>query len=134
MGDNGSNNRIAKRDYYELNAELKLTPEQLRSLTIDPCPRCEVRQIKAGVSLCNHCRQELAEQATRQKLTYFALAAFATWGLLMQLPAYKSAPTSDQFLTLGFIAVALVGFATFAWTSTREWLQLKADLDRTKRD
>jgi len=44
----GSNNRVAGRDYYENQ--------------IKPCPKCEQRVIDRDKNICNHCTQQEREQ------------------------------------------------------------------------
>jgi hypothetical protein len=119
MDGNGSNNRVAGRDYYELNAELKLTPEQLRSLTISPCPHCEVRMVQGGRTHCNHCRQELADKVAKEKTATFFLAVFFTWGMLLQWLGNGR----EILLESGVVAFVIVAVAGLAWSFFREWWQ-----------
>ena len=64
----GSNNRVAGRDYYENK--------------IKPCPRCEVRVIDREKSICNHCTKEERDEKARGQMTLFGLGVLFIFGWL----------------------------------------------------
>ncbi|MDH4869835.1 hypothetical protein [Pseudomonas sp. BN515] len=124
MQGNGHNNRIAGRDYYELNAELKLTPEQLRSLTISPCTRCEVRMVQGGRVHCNHCVAEMADKKAKEQMAVFTLAVFFVWGALLQVFKENG---HNMLLELGVVSVVIVLMLHTLWSFLREWWLMCGD-------
>lgn len=80
----GSNNRVAGRDYLELNAQLSLTPEQLQVLSIKPCPTCEVRLVTAQAQTCNHCLRERVANDQKAKGAVVIFLVFMVWGWLLK--------------------------------------------------
>lgn len=118
----GHNNRVAGRDYVELNAELRLTPDQLQALAVRPCSCCEVRLVSGRVQLCNHCLQKRAAKAQREKYASFTLLVFFVWGLLLQnQPDHGADIVPGRFFELGFTAGALVFLGTVVFLCLREW-------------
>ena len=125
MGINGDNNRVAGRDYYELNAVLKLTPEQLKQVAIKPCARCEDRVVSSDMTICNHCCNELEEKARNEHLARYAFVIMFVWGLLLQWQAARPNGVSPQLVfELGAIAVVIVIAGTFAWALLQAWWRL----------
>lgn len=122
MGINGDNNRVAGRDYYELNAVLKLTPEQLKQVAIKPCARCEDRVVSSDMTICNHCSNELEEKARNEELAAYALMIFFVWGLLIQWQGSRSFGDSQHgFFELGAVAVVIVIAGAIAWGFFKIW-------------
>lgn len=122
MGINGDNNRVAGRDYYELNAVLKLTPEQLKQVAIKPCARCEDRVVSSDVTICNHCRNELEEKARNEELAAYGLMIFFVWGLLIHWQGSQSLGASPQrFFELGVAAFVIVIAGAIAWGFFKIW-------------
>nr|WP_024308362.1 hypothetical protein [Pseudomonas sp. P818] len=80
----GSNNRVAGRDYLELNAQLSLTPEQLQVLAVKPCPSCEVRLVTAQAQTCNHCLRERVANDQKVKVGFVIFLVFMVWGWLLK--------------------------------------------------
>lgn len=80
----GSNNRVAGRDYLELNAQLSLTPEQLEALAVKPCPSCEVRLVTAQAQTCNHCLRERIANDQKVKVGFVIFLVFMVWGWLLK--------------------------------------------------
>ncbi|OXS19846.1 hypothetical protein CGU37_22265 [Pseudomonas fluorescens] len=125
MGINGDNNRVAGRDYYELNAVLKLTPEQLKQVAIKPCARCEDRVVSSDMTICNHCCNELEEKARNEHLARYAFVIFFVWGLLLQWQAARPNGVSPQLVfELGAIAFVIVIAGTFAWALLQTWWRI----------
>lgn len=125
MGINGDNNRVAGRDYYELNAVLKLTPEQLKQVAIKPCARCEDRVVSADMTICNHCRNELEEKARNEHLARYAFVIMFVWGLLLQWQGKQPQGVSPQnVFELGAIALVIVIAGAFAWGLLQTWWRL----------
>lgn len=125
MGINGDNNRVAGRDYYELNAVLKLTPEQLKQVAIKPCARCEDRVVSADMTICNHCRNELEEKARNEHLARYAFVIMFVWGLLLQWQGKRPQGVSPQnVFELGAIALVIVIAGAFAWGFLQTWWRL----------
>lgn len=125
MGINGDNNRVAGRDYYELNAVLKLTPEQLKQVAIKPCARCEDRVVSSDMTICNHCRNELEEKARNEHLARYAFVIMFVWGLLLQWQAKRPQGVSPQTVfELGAIALVIVIAGAFAWALLKTWWSL----------
>ncbi|CAB5715861.1 TPA: hypothetical protein L3577_006400 [Pseudomonas aeruginosa] len=79
----GHNNRVAGRDYLELNAQLSLTPEQLQVLAVKPCPSCEVRLVTAQAQTCNHCLRERVANDQKVKVGVVIFLVFMVWGWLL---------------------------------------------------
>lgn len=79
----GQNNRVAGRDYLELNAQLSLTPEQLQVLAIKPCMACELRFVTATAHTCNHCLRERIAKDQKFKVGLVAFLIFMVWGWLL---------------------------------------------------
>lgn len=102
----GHNNRVAGRDYLELNAQLTLTPEQLKALAIKPCPTCEQRVITPSAEMCNHCHREQTAQALKTRAGAVALIVLMVWGWLL----HKRGPDADllQFAETFLNAGAIV--------------------------
>lgn len=102
----GHNNRVAGRDYLELNAQLTLTPEQLKVLAIKPCPACEQRVVTPSAEMCNHCHRERIAQAQKARVGTVVFIVFVVWGWLLQ----KRGPDVDpwQFLETLLNAGAIV--------------------------
>lgn len=80
----GHNNRVAGRDYLELNAQLSLTPEQLEVLAIKPCPSCEVRVVTVKAETCNHCLRERLANEQKGKVALVVFLVFMVWGWLLK--------------------------------------------------
>lgn len=80
----GHNNRVAGRDYLELNAQLSLTSEQLQVLAVKPCPSCEVRLVTAEAKTCNHCLREHVANDQKVKVGLVAFLVFMVWGWLLK--------------------------------------------------
>lgn len=101
----GHNNRVAGRDYLELNAQLNLTPEQLKVLAIQPCPACEQRVITPGSGICNHCHRERVAQAQKEKISVVIFLVFMVWGWLLHLRGSDVDPIQmiESLLTAGVI-------------------------------
>lgn len=124
----GHNNRVAGRDYVELNAELRLTPEQLHALAVRPCSCCEVRLVSGRAQLCNHCMQKRAAKALREKYASFTLLVFFVWGLLLlRQPGQGADIAPGRFFELGFTAGALVFLGTAVFVCLREWWLFNGD-------
>lgn len=125
MGINGDNNRVAGRDYYELNAVLKLTPEQLKQVAIKPCARCEDRVVSSDMTICNHCSNELEEKARNEYLARYAFIILIVWGLLIQWHGSQPNEGSPQrFFELGAAAFMIVVVGTWAWAFFKIWWRL----------
>ncbi len=128
MGINGDNNRVAGRDYYELNTVLKLTTEQLRQLAIKPCARCESRVVSSDATVCNHCLGELQSRARSERRLRYAFVILLVWGGLMQWQNSHSAEIPPQrFLELGVIATAMVLLFAGVWPEVRQWWLANGD-------
>jgi hypothetical protein len=80
----GHNNRVAGRDYLELNAQLSLTPEQLQVLAVKPCSACEVRLVTAETQTCNHCLRERVANDQKAKVGLVVFLVFMVWGWLLK--------------------------------------------------
>lgn len=80
----GNNNRVAGRDYLELNAQVSLTPEQLQVLAVKPCPSCEVRLVTAKAQTCNHCLRERVANDRKAKVGVVIFLVFMVWGWLLR--------------------------------------------------
>lgn len=96
----GSNNRVAGRDYYENQ--------------IKPCPRCEVRVIDRDRSMCNHCTKEEKELEARGLMLIFGLGGLFIFGWLYKwrtehgLPPGIDGLVETFMLSIGItVAVAL---------------------------
>lgn len=100
----GSNNRVAGRDYYENQ--------------IKPCPRCEVRVIDRGMSICNHCTKEERDEKARGQMTLFGLGVLFIFGWLHGWRSERGLPAGigglAESLAMSFgIAIAVVGMIWF---------------------
>lgn len=95
---NGNGNRVAGQNYYELR--------------IKSCPCCELRVIDPDRDICNHCRNEIAAQEARTKMSGFALAVLVVFGWLMQRRIESSAST--DLGDLGYMLAAAVGVVLLA--------------------
>lgn len=122
MGINGDNNRVAGRDYYELNAVLKLTPEQLRQVSIKPCARCEDRVVSSDATICNYCRNALQTQVKNERLLRYGFVIMFVWGLLVHWLNARSPGIPPQvFFVLGAASTIIVLIGTVAWGEFRKW-------------
>lgn len=105
----GHNNRVAGRDYLELNAQLSLTPEQLQVLAVKPCPSCEVRLVTAQAQTCNHCLRELVANDQKVRVGLAIFLVFIVWGWLLK----ERGPSADlwQFMEtlVGACGIVLCG-------------------------
>lgn len=120
MGINGDNNRVAGRDYYELNAVLKLTPEQLRQVSIKPCARCEDRIVSSDATICNQCRSELETKAENERLQRYGVLILFVWGLLTTwLNAHPPGVSPQVFFALGAASVMIVVIGAVVWHGLR---------------
>lgn len=116
---NGNNNRVAGRDYLELNAQVTLTPEQLKHLAIRPCPTCEQRVLTGAAKTCNHClREQLAAQHKFYGSVVFFLV-FVIWGWLLQGRDTRADPW--QFLETLMGACGIVFFGALLLGALRHW-------------
>ncbi len=121
----GHNNRVAGRDYLELNAQLNLTPEQLRELAVKPCPSCEVRLVTARAQCCNHCLREQVANEQKFKVGVFAVLVFMVWGWLLQRSPADGNPL--QLLETFVGACGLVFVGTALYVALREWWLFNGD-------
>lgn len=99
----GSNNRVAGRDYYENQ--------------IKPCPRCEVRVIDRERDICNHCTKEEKEQIAQGILTTLGLGALFIFGWLLNWRTERGMPVGLEGLIETFaLAIGIViALASVLW-------------------
>ena len=117
----GHGNRVAQRDYYELHQVHDLTLSQINQLDVVPCPVCEQRLIRSGMSSCNHCDAIAREEANRRRGALILIAAAV---LLVAGYSITSAfgisedlkhPVAILFAGLIFLGVAGLFFVARQW-------------------
>lgn len=99
----GSNNRVAGRDYYENQ--------------IKPCPRCEVRVIERDRCICNHCTKEEKEQQAHGLMMMFGLGVLFTFGWLLKWRSERGLEPGIEALTETFVLSIgiVISLASVIW-------------------
>lgn len=125
----GNNNRVAGRDYVELNAQLSLTQEQLQMLAIKPCPSCETRLITPQASMCNHCHQERLAADRKEAGALWFVSVVLVCTLLLKMYGPVSTPmglfaTIAGAVCIVFLGQLLLGLAQIWWNCHSEELAL----------
>lgn len=115
----GHHNRVAGRDYLELNAQVSLTPEQLRLLAVKTCSSCEMRLVVAEKQICNHCLRERAADDLRFKISLFLFVVFMVWGWLLKLRGPDV--NLEQFVETFFCAGVIVFLGTLLLEIFKVW-------------
>lgn len=99
----GSNNRVAGRDYYENQ--------------IKPCPKCEQRVIDRDKSICNHCTKEERAQLAHGVMLVLGICVLYVFSWLHDWRTERGLPSGLEGLveTFGLAIGIVMAAASILW-------------------
>lgn len=120
---NGNDNRVAQRDYYELHQVHGLTVSQVNQMDVVPCPVCEQRLIRSGMTSCNHCNTKAREEAAKGRAVLMLFAAvvllFTGYSITSAFGITDDRKHPFAIFFAGLVCASLVGL----FFTVRRWLR-----------